>query len=94
MRFAIGSVLAVFVIAALFANAVAQSPAPWSAPHEQFSKADERLLEETLPGGRYLSRHTYMRCEKDGKTVQYHADGRITFTGVPCWDWRRWVSRE
>lgn len=95
MKYVLGSLFAVLIILGLFANAVVQSPAPWSAAHDQFSHTDERLLELHIPGGRYLSKHTYQRCEKDGRIVQYHADGRTTWvSGITCWDWRRWVGRE
>lgn len=94
MRFAVGSAIAVLFCVALFAVAATSAPTPWSASHQTFTRADERLIEAQLPGGRYLSRSTYLRCEKDGRFIAYHADGRTTWVGTTCWDYRRWVGRE
>ena len=94
MRFAVGSAIAVLFCVALFVNAATSATTPWSAPVDQWTKADERLLERDLPGGRFLSPFTYQRCEKDGRLYRYHADGTTTWWGQPCWDWRRWVGRE
>ena len=94
MRYALGCVLTVLVCVLLFVNAALSAPTPWSAPHDVFSWTDERLLEAQLPGGRFLSRSTYLRCEKDGRYVAYHADGRTTAMGGTCWSFRRWIGRE
>ena len=94
MRFAIGSAIALLFCVALFANAATSAPTPWSAPHETFSRSDERLLEAQLPGGRFISRSVYLRCEKDGRFVAYWADGRTTWHGGSCWSFRRWTGRE
>lgn len=94
MRFAIGSVLSALFILALFANALNDSATPWSAQHQRWTKDDERLLAAHLPGGRFISTYTYVRCEKDGQMVAYHADGLTTRIGSTCWSWRRWIGQE
>lgn len=94
MRYAIGCAISLLFCVGLYLNVAMGAPQPWSAPHEKFSYTDERLLEAQLPGGRFLSRHVYQRCEKDGRLVQYRADGLQVYVGVQCWDWRRWIGRE
>lgn len=94
VKYAIGCAISVLFCALLYLNVAVSAPTPWSAPHEVFSWTDERLLEAQIPGGRFLSRSTYLRCEKDGRFVMYHADGRTSWVGTECWGWRRWIGRE
>ena len=94
MRYWISSAIAVVFCIGLFLNAAMSAPTPWSDPHAKWTRNDERLLESQLPGGRFISTYTYLRCEKDGRLVMYHADGLTRWDGRTCWDWRRWISRE
>lgn len=94
MRFAVGSVISLLLVLALFANAMNGAPTPYSDSHQVFTPRDQRLLEADYPGGYYPNARLYVWCQPRrgtpwGDTVWMYADDRTVWPNRTCWRFPR-----